>query len=171
MKKHLLLIISLTFICALNYANTFALASYSFYQGKAIPRLFTCDGKNISPELHWTDAPVGTRSYVLIMTDPDASMGEWDHWLLFNIPVGSTQLLEGVKPLPKKTRVGRNSWNKMEYGGPCPPKGKHSYLFTVYAIDTTLHLPNGIKKIELEHGIRGHILARTKLVGFYRRKT
>jgi Raf kinase inhibitor-like YbhB/YbcL family protein len=141
-----------------------------FENGEKIPYLYTCDGKDISPPLSWKDLPVGTKSVVLVMDDPDAPTGTWDHWIVYNIPTTVHTLEENVQTLPQGALLGRNSWSRSSYGGPCPPRGEeHRYFFKLYAIDTILPLNSGMTKQEIEEAIRGHVITATELVGKYQR--
>lgn len=148
----------------------FTLTSTAFAHGEAIPKLYTCDGEDISPPLAWSGAPAGTRSFVLICDDPDAPVGVWDHWLLFNIPATVDGLPEGVAERTDGSLYGKNSWRRQDYGGPCPPGGVHRYFFKLYALDTTLNLRAGASKRDIERAMEGHILARAELVGTYTRR-
>ena len=151
----------------------FKLSSTVFSDGGTIPVRYTCDGNDISPPLAWTGVPVGTSSLVLIVDDPDAPVGTWVHWLLYDIPVGINDLPEGLPATDKVTDIGTqgiNDFQKIGYGGPCPPLGKpHRYFFKLYALDTMLSLDPGKTKKELENAIQGHILAKTELIGTYGR--
>lgn len=150
----------------------FQIFSPNFSEGQPIPRKFTCDGLDASPELHWKDAPAGTASYALIVHDPDAPAGDWVHWVLYNIPSKANLLAEGIPPekeLPDGTLQGRNSWHQIRYGGPCPPGGTHHYYFTLYALDCILQLDAGADRRELLYAMQGHILAEAKLMGTYSR--
>ncbi|MEN8236047.1 MAG: YbhB/YbcL family Raf kinase inhibitor-like protein [Pseudomonadota bacterium] len=147
----------------------FTLRSPAFEHNGFIPEVFTCDGGDRSPALHWQDIPAGTKSLALIMDDPDAPMGTWDHWILFNIPPNTTGLLEGVSKLPAGVQEGTNSWNKTGYGGPCPPDKEHRYFFKLYALDIMLKLVDGVTKQELEQTMEGHIIGETELLGRYNR--
>jgi Raf kinase inhibitor-like YbhB/YbcL family protein len=153
---------------------SFQLSSTAFSSGQAIPKSFTCDGANISPQLSWTGAPSTTQSFALIMDDPDAPAGTWVHWVLYDVPFNTRELAENVptrQELSDGTRQGRNDFNKLGYGGPCPPSGNaHRYLFKLYALDAKrLNLRLGASKTDLEHAIQGHILAQTELAGRYNR--
>ena len=141
------------------------LTSSSFEPGAGIPRRFTCDGLDISPPLELQDIPDGTVSLVLVMDDPDAPGGTWDHWVAYDIPV-SDVIEEAVGKLGV---AGRNSWGRQDYGGPCPPRGTHRYVFAVYALDTTLGLPTGAEKAKVLEAIEGHVLAEAHLMGRYAR--
>lgn len=141
------------------------LTSPAFAQEEAIPLKFSCDGDGLSPELAWAGVPEGAASLVLIMDDPDAPVGTWDHWLLFDMPPD----LEGLAQGSTAGTEGNNSWNRTGYGGPCPPGGTHRYFFKLYALDTTLDLPAGTPKGALEAALEGHILGQTKLMGTYTR--
>ncbi len=151
------------------------LKSPDFQHKGKIPKIFTCEGKDISPELNISGIPEKTRSLVLIMDDPDAPMGTWVHWVVYNIPP-STHTLK--RNFPKKEKLsngilqGENSWGKIGYGGPCPPKnnGAHRYVFKLYAIDKKLNLPPGARKREILIAIKKHILASAILIGTYERK-
>jgi Raf kinase inhibitor-like YbhB/YbcL family protein len=142
----------------------------AFAHGGLIPVRFTCEGDDISPPLHWSNPPSGTRSYALIVDDPDAPVGEWTHWVLYNIPGDSSALPESVPPdaeLPDGSRHGQNSWGNLGYGGPCPPSGTYRYFFKLYALDNMLDMPTGSTKIELKKAMSGHILGRSFLMGLY----
>lgn len=151
----------------------FKISSTSFPAGGDIPKKFTCDGADLSPELSWMDAPSGTQSFALIADDPDAPVGTWTHWVLFDLPPSTTSLPEGVskvEELPDGARQGRNDFHKVGYGGPCPPPGKpHRYFFKVYALDQKLHLKPRASKKELEHAMQGHILAQAEFMGKFGR--
>ena len=149
------------------------LKSSAFQEGGMIPLRFTCDGRDISPDLSWSQVPSGTKSFALICVDPDAPSGTWVHWVIFNIPPTKTALPYGVptlKELPDGSRQGINDFHRIGYGGPCPPKGKtHRYFFKLYALDTDLNLPAGAKKQQLIEAMEGHILSETVLMGRYQR--
>lgn len=140
-----------------------------FKQGEAIPSKYTCDGSNISPPLTWKDVPSGTRSLVLIMDDPDAPHGVWDHWILFNIPTNVDMLAENTQELPTGTQQGKTSWDTLGYGGPCPPDREHRYFFKLYALDKVLSLSPGATKSEIDTAMKGHILGTAELMGKYKR--
>ncbi|HKS75519.1 MAG TPA: YbhB/YbcL family Raf kinase inhibitor-like protein [Terriglobales bacterium] len=149
------------------------LTSSSFASGGNIPKKYTCDADDNSPALSWSGAPQGTKSFALIADDPDAPVGTWTHWLLYDLPATSTRLPENVSKVdepPTGGRQGRNDFHKTGYGGPCPPPGKpHRYFFKLYALDQTLNLKAGGSKKELEQAMRAHILAQAELVGKYGR--
>ncbi len=145
------------------------LKSDGFTHEASIPSKYTCDGGDISPQLQWDGVPDGTQSFVLICDDPDAPMGTWDHWLLFNIPADLSQLQEGLGSVPSPTQEGKNSWGRQGYGGPCPPSGVHRYFFKLYAMDTVLELKSGATKAEIENAMKGHVLEQTELMGRYER--
>ncbi|MBN1548656.1 MAG: YbhB/YbcL family Raf kinase inhibitor-like protein, partial [Syntrophaceae bacterium] len=147
--------------------------SSQFTEGGMIPAKYTCDGKDVSPPLTWNDVPSGTKSFALISDDPDAPMGTWVHWVIFNIPANVTQLEENIPPhkeLVNGTLQGSNSWPRIGYGGPCPPSGTHRYFFKLYALDTMLELKPGVTKELLTRNIAGHILAEAQLMGKYKRQ-
>jgi len=151
----------------------FLISSRSFPNGGEIPRKFTCDGADVSPELSWTDAPAGTQSFALISDDPDAPVGTWTHWVLFDLPANISSLPENISKvdeLPNKARQGRNDFRKIGYNGPCPPPGKpHRYFFKLYALGTKLGLKTGASKQQVEQAMEGHILGRTEWMGKYQR--
>jgi Raf kinase inhibitor-like YbhB/YbcL family protein len=148
------------------------LTSRAFQHAGAIPAKYTCDGQDISPPLTWSEPPAQTQSFALIMDDPDAPMGTWVHWVLWNIPATASGLDEGLPKtaaLPNGARQGMTDFHRVGYGGPCPPSGTHRYFFKLYALDTTLNLPTEATKSVLEDTMRGHILAQTEFIGKYRR--
>jgi len=148
------------------------LKSQAFRPGGMIPAKSTCDGQDISPPLTWPDPPAGTKSVALIVDDPDAPVGTWVHWVIWNIPPTARSLDENVPKtasLPNGARQGTNDFKRIGYGGPCPPSGTHRYFFKLYALDTTLNLPPETTKSVLEDTIRRHILAHAELIGKYTR--
>lgn len=153
------------------------LTSPAFDNQGEIGKKYTCDGDDISPELAWSDVPEGTRSFVLIVDDPDAPdpanpRMTWVHWVLYNIPAATVLLPEGVagQDLPAGTLEGLNDWQRTGYGGPCPPIGKHRYFHKLYALDIVLPDLKQPTKAKLEKAIKGHVLSKTELVGLYQRK-
>jgi Raf kinase inhibitor-like YbhB/YbcL family protein len=149
------------------------ISSATFSAGEAIPKKFTCDGPDVSPQLKWNDPPPNTQSIALIMDDPDAPAGTWVHWVLYDLPANTRELPEGVakqEQLASGARQGRNDFGKIGYGGPCPPPGKpHRYFFKLYALDARLGLKAGATKADVERAMIGHILAQAELVGKYGR--
>jgi Raf kinase inhibitor-like YbhB/YbcL family protein len=147
----------------------FQLKSSAFSNGGAIPTQFTCDGTDVSPALSWNDPPAGTKTFALIMDDPDAPAGTWVHWVLYDLPAGVRELPEGVpkaKDLESGARQGSNDFRRIGYGGPCPPRGAaHRYSFRLYALDRETRLPAGAAKGDLERAMKGHILAQSELIG------
>jgi Raf kinase inhibitor-like YbhB/YbcL family protein len=154
-------------------AIAFPIASVSFANGGDIPKKFTCDGGDVSPELSWTQPPAGAQSFALIADDPDAPIGTFVHWVIFDMPPTASALSEGVgkmDELPDGSRQGQNDFDKMGYGGPCPPSGKtHRYFFKLYALDRKLGLKAGASKREVEKAMDGHILGKAEYVGKYGR--
>jgi Raf kinase inhibitor-like YbhB/YbcL family protein len=142
-----------------NGGSSMRLTSSKFEPGVHIPRRFTCDGRDISPPLALHDIPDGAQSLAIVMDDPDAPGGTWDHWVAYDIP-------EGVASLGT---AGRNSWGRTGYRGPCPPRGTHRYVFAAYALDTRLGLPAGAEKARLREAMEGHVLAEARLTGRYAR--
>lgn len=146
------------------------LLSSTFENGGLIPQIYTCDGQNISPPLSWENAPANTKSFVLIVDDPDAPVGTWDHWLLFNIPSTVNSLAENFNSSAAGISLGRNSWGNSSYGGPCPPDKMHRYFFKLYALDVMLDLKPGATKQAIETAMLNHILATAELMGKYDRQ-
>jgi Raf kinase inhibitor-like YbhB/YbcL family protein len=149
-------------VCAMELTST------AFKNGDTIPAKYTCDGLNISPQLSWQNIPANTKSFALIVDDPDAPMGTWVHWVLYNLPANTNELTENVKQLPTGAMAGVNSGKKLSYSGPCPPSGRHHYYFKFYALNTVLTLAKGADKAQLMQAMQSHILAETQLLGFYR---
>jgi Raf kinase inhibitor-like YbhB/YbcL family protein len=150
------------------------LESSAIAAGGAIPSKHTCEGDNISPPLAWSGAPKGTKSYVLIVDDPDAPdpaapKMTWVHWVLYNIPAATAGLPENVSKLPSGTGEGINDWQSTGYGGPCPPIGRHRYFHKLYALDTLLTLNGTPTKADLEKAMQGHILEQSVLMGTYKK--
>jgi Raf kinase inhibitor-like YbhB/YbcL family protein len=149
------------------------LTSSAFSEGQTIPAVYTCEGKDISPPLLWSEPPPNTQSFALISDDPDAPGKTWVHWVLYNIPTSARQLPEaypGEKEQPDGTRQGVTDFGHSRYGGPCPPSGTHRYFFKLYALNKKLSLPPGATKAKLEHAMQGHVLAQAQLMGTYQRQ-
>src|SRR5208337_1163589 len=149
------------------------LQSPDFASGANIPKQFTCDAADISPALTWNDPPAATQSFALIADDPDAPVGTWVHWVLFDLPANARSLPQNIpkqEQLADGSRQGRNDFRKIGYGGPCPPPGKpHRYFFKLYALDTKLNLQPGATKKDVERAMQGHILAQAEWLGRYAR--
>jgi len=149
------------------------LTSAAFAQGQPIPAKYACEGKNISPPLKWNGVPPGTRSLTLIADDPDAPVGTWVHWVLYDLPPGTTELAEDLpksQHLPGGATQGLNDFKHLGYGGPGPPPGRaHRYFFKLYALDTNLGLKPGASKKEVERAMEGHVLADGQLMGTFER--
>lgn len=157
--------------------NTIRLRSPAFADGGAIPTVYTCDGKDVSPPLEWSGVPDTARFLALVVEDPDAPRGTWTHWVIFDIPAGIRGLGEGV-PAQERVTVaaggetalqGENDFKKTGYGGPCPPSGTHRYVFRLYALDTELGLGPKATRQDVLRSIKGHVLAEGELMGRYRR--
>lgn len=142
------------------------LTSTAFEHNDAIPEKYSCDGDDVSPQLSIAGTPDGTKTLVLIMDDPDAPVGTWDHWIEFDIPATTATVREGAGLVGTP---GNNSWGRTGYGGPCPPGGTHRYFFKLYALDRALNLPEGSSKQAVEAAMAGHVLANAELIGLYSR--
>lgn len=139
--------------------------SLAFKNKEYIPTKYTCDGENVNPALEVINIPQDTKTWTLIVDDPDAPNGTWVHWLIWNIPVDKASIQEG-KP-PKNAKYGTNDFNKLEYGGPCPPSGTHRYFFKAYALDTEIILKEGANKEQLLKKMEGHIIEFAQIMGLY----
>ena len=151
---------------------TLDLKSDAFMNGQSIPAKYACTGRNISPPLTWSDPPAGTQSFALIVDDPDAPMGTWVHWVLYNIEPDRRSLQENLPVTgknidPEAVFVGKNSSGNIGYDGPCPPGGTHRYYFRLYALDTTISLLPGATRDKILQEMEGHILARGELMGTF----
>lgn len=149
------------------------ITSPAFEKGKLIPQKYSCDGKDISPPLKWSSIPEETKSLVLICDDPDAPMGTWVHWVVYDIPKERRAFTEDIseQALEKMgAKQGLNDFKKTNYGGPCPPGGTHRYFFKIYALDTVLNEKPGLTKKEILQRIEKHIIAQGHLMGKYQKK-
>jgi len=151
---------------AIEPAASFELTSTVFAEGASIPVRYSCDGEDISPPLTWNDPPAGTQSFALVMDDPDAPVGTWDHWVVFNLSANMRELSEAANVAAP---TGKNSWGRNDYGGPCPPEGTHRYFFKLYALDTTLDLGENTNKKQVLSAMQDHILAEAELMGTFSR--
>ena len=147
-------------------AGAMKISSSAFTDGGSIPRKYTCDGNNVSPALAFAGVPNGAKSLALIVDDPDAPGGTFDHWIVWNIPPATTSIGDGQVP---EGLSGRNGFGKSGYGGPCPPSGEHRYYFKLYALDTTLQIPRTASKSDLENAMKGHTIADAQMMGRYKR--
>ena len=151
---------------------TFRLTVEGFREGDTIPRRHTCEGEDVSPALFWEDAPPTAKSFALVMDDPDAPAGTWNHWLLWDIPASVTRIEEGFQPGSLGVS-GTNDFGKPGYGGPCPPRGHgpHRYYFRLYALDVeSLGLAEGARRAQLDAALRGHVLDEAQYMGRYERR-
>lgn len=183
MKQVLFLALPIVLLCSCQGSRTpssvtsgakkMDVTSTAFKEGGDIPRQYTCDGDDISPPLAWTGTPSDTKSLVVIADDPDAPSGTWVHWVVYHLPPTVQSLAEKTPPdqiLANGARQGTNDFGKIGYGGPCPPSGTHRYFFKVYALNTTLDLPPGRKKADVEKAMQGHVLTDGQLMGRYSRQ-
>ena len=152
------------------------LRSSAFSHNGEIPGRHTCQGDDVSVPLAWSGAPAATKSFVLIVDDPDAPdpaapRMTWVHWVLYNLPPTASALKEGVRSadLPKGTLEGLNDWKRTGYGGPCPPIGRHRYFHKLYALDSALPAMETPTKAELEQAMKGHVLEKAELIGTYQK--
>jgi Raf kinase inhibitor-like YbhB/YbcL family protein len=151
-------------------ADNFSLTSAVAQAGGTFPVVYTCDGDDISPELNWNNAPSNTKTYALILSDPDAPDGVFFHWVLYNLPRNTHSLEKNVARLPAGAAAGVNSWGKDGYNGPCPPKGtNHHYVFTLYALDKNLQPPASPDAPALMNAMKNHVLSKTQYVVSYTR--
>jgi Raf kinase inhibitor-like YbhB/YbcL family protein len=148
--------------------------SPAFADGAEIPRKYTCEGEDVSPPLAWSGVPKDAKSLVLIVDDPDAPdpaapKRTWVHWVLFDLPPDTTEIVEGMVALPPSTKSGLNDWKRTGYGGPCPPIGRHRYFFKLYALDTRLEGLSAATKPDVVAAMQGHVLAEAQIVGTYQK--
>jgi Raf kinase inhibitor-like YbhB/YbcL family protein len=157
--------------------ETIPLKSSAFEDGGKIPAVHTCDGKDTSPPVSWSEIPKSAKSLALICEDPDAPRGTWTHWVIFDIPTTASALSPSI-PATERVKIGSgsetavqgtNDFGKFGYGGPCPPKGTHHYIFRIFAIDTNLKLPSTTTRADLLRALKGHIVAQGRLTGLYSR--
>lgn len=152
---------------------SFVLETEAFLKGGNIPSKYTCSGNDVSPALSWRGAPQETKSFALIVDDPDAPSGTFTHWVVYDLPAGAQQLAENVSKtddLSGGGRQGRNDFRRSGYGGPCPPPGKpHRYFFKLYALNILLNLPTGASRRDVESAMRGHVIAQAELMGKFGR--
>jgi Raf kinase inhibitor-like YbhB/YbcL family protein len=155
------------------HSMSFVLETKAFPKGGAIPARYTCSGDDVSPALSWSGAPQGTKSFALIVDDPDAPSGTFTHWIVYDLPAATHQLPESVSKtddLSGGGRQGRNDFRRVGYGGPCPPPGKpHRYFFKLYALNAALNLPAGASRQDVEGAMRSHVIAQAELMGQFAR--
>lgn len=142
--------------------------STAFQNNALIPSKYTCDGKNYNPPLTFSQVPSNAQSLVLIIEDPDAPSKVFTHWVVYNMPSSTLQILENQ--VPQNSSQGKTDFGNIGYGGPCPPSGTHRYFFKLYALDTTFNLPEGITKEKVEEAVNGHIIESAEIVGLYKRQ-
>lgn len=176
MLRPLLLIVAMTPTTALT--AEFTLQSENFPADGRIPAAYTCEGEDRSPQLSWSGAPAGTRSFALIVDDPDAPdpaapKMTWVHWVLYNLPAASTALADNAAKsgLPAASTVGSNDWKRQAWGGPCPPIGEHRYFFKLYALDRVIESAAPLDKPGLLQAMQGHVLGEAQLVGRYQKRS
>lgn len=153
-----------SFNVSLQGGGKMKITSSEFQHNDMIPAKFTCEGEDINPELRIENIPQGTKSLALIVDDPDAPMGTWVHWVVYDIPV-----VEVIKENSVPGKQGNNNFGRLDWGGPCPPSGTHRYFFKVYALDKELNQAEGLRKQELLKLMEGHIIEQAELIGLYKR--
>lgn len=165
--KKIVFLFALIFIGCSN-SNFMNLSSSAFENEGFIPSVYTCEGVGVNPPLSFSDVPEGTKSLVLILDDPDALGGTWDHWIVGRIDPANIEIDEDSVP---GTWVGKNSWGEAKYGGPCPPSGVHRYFFKLYALDILLEMGENDDKLAVENAMDGHILDSAELIGLYQKNS
>lgn len=174
-KSSLIIIFILILIFPINSSNKIMeikVTSTAFKEGDMIPSKYTCDNTNISPQIAWANYPKQTESFVLISDDPDAPVGTWVHWVVYNIPPKINELKENFKKdsmSPEGIMQGTTDFRKIGYGGPCPPSGTHRYYFKIYALDIILNVKPGLTKKEILEKMEGHVIGEGQLMGKYKR--
>ena len=171
MNKHsMLLCLLLSTLSYESFAEGLSLESPAFKKSSLIPIEFTCNGDDKSPPLVWHDAPPNTKSFTLVVEDPDAPSGTWTHWVLFNIPPTVNHLDAGAA-VPDGAAMGKNSWHSLGYKGPCPPLGMtHGYYFKLYAVDRMINVENGAESSTVLDAITGHVLGSSEWIGLYQKQ-
>lgn len=160
-----ILIFALVAILISPLTMAFSLSSSDFQNNGFIPQIYTCHGSNINPQLSWSGEPSIAKSYILILSDPDAPSGVWYHWIIYNIPAGSHAISRASTILPGSSIVLKNSWGNSRYDGPCPPSGTHHYWFTLYALNTTLNLSPDTTLPTLKSAMKNKIVGVAKIMG------
>lgn len=155
--------------------SAFILSSPAFKNNTQVPSQYTCEGKDVSPPLHWERAPKGTKSFAIIVDDPDAPdptapKMTWVHWVVYNIPANINSLPANAHNLPPEIHEGLNDWKVSGYRGPCPPIGRHHYHYKIYALDALLPERGIVTKADLEKAMKGHILSQAELVATYEKR-
>lgn len=145
------------------------ITSTAFGNNQNIPSRYTCDGENINPPLTFSEVPTSAQSLVLVVEDPDAPSGIFIHWVLYNISPTTLQIFENQ--VPPNSLLGMTDFGEQKYGGPCPPSGTHRYFFKLFALDTSLDIPKGSSKDEIEKAIEGHVLESAEIIGLYKRSS
>ena len=154
-----------------NTPEAMKLISSAFAEGQRIPRQYTCDGVNVSPPFEWSGIPKSAQTLAIIADDPDAPAGTWVHWVLYNLPAANIGMVENLpqdETLKAGGFQGKNDFEKIGYGGPCPPSGTHRYFFKIYAIDMELPLKAGATRADVEKAMADHVVAQAQLMGTYR---
>lgn len=168
MSKNLVSLLAIGGVFITTSAAALTLKSPAFQQNSFIPTQYTCHGADQSPPLVWSELPINTQSLALVVNDLYDPINSWTHWIVFNIPINITQLQAGDNISTIGARTALNSWNNAKYQGPCPPQfTAHSYVFTLYALDTVLYLENGAPKDQVLNAITGHVIGSAQIVGLY----
>jgi Raf kinase inhibitor-like YbhB/YbcL family protein len=170
MRKFFAFLFILIFSIPIYGGDSMKIFSNSFKNNEYIPKKFTCEGLDVSPHLQWENVPDGTKSYVLIVDDPDAPVGIWVHWVVYNIPANIKSFTENINFKNTQIKQGLNDFGKLNYGGPCPPRGKpHRYFFKIYAVDIPTDFKEGLTKNEIINKISSHIIDEAELIGLFKR--
>lgn len=151
----------------INLKSDMKITSSAFEHNQNIPNKYTCDGENINPPLQFIDVPQNAKSLALIVDDPDAPSGTFDHWIVYNIDPATLEIKENS--IPNSGSVGKSSTGVSKWVSPCPPSGVHRYFFKLYALDTRLNLPTNVSKKEVEEAMKNHVIESSELIGLYNR--
>lgn len=149
-------------------SDKMTMTTTAFSNAGTMPTLYTCDGRDISPDLHWTNVPANAQSLALIISDPDAPGGTFYHWIIYNIPTSTNHVDKAIKQLPEGAITGKNDFGNTKYNGPCPPKGSsHTYRITLYALDSALLIQSGSNTSTVVEAIQKHAIEKAELTATY----
>ena len=168
MKRAALWLILIVIGCTKGENMTLKITSPEFENNGIIPDKYTCNGMGVNPPLKIEGIPINAETLALIVDDPDAPMGAWDHWILWNIPAKIDEIREAS--VPEGALQGGNGWVRKDYGAPCPPNGTHRYFFKIYALDTKLELNTESNKKDVENAMEGHVIEKAELIGLFKKE-